>query len=165
VSTHNVLTVIPAFVLLVAVVAKLAVGRRERAAAVRGLTPQLAPWADAVATALLVAEAVAVVLLLSSPSRLGGPATAGLGFAFAVVVGQRLTVSSGGGCGCMGRLSVLSIGPGLLTFDLALAAVGIAVAVDASLLESAVLTLAIVCAGLAAQAARVAILARRQATL
>jgi hypothetical protein len=164
VSADDVLRAVPALVLLVAVVAKLAVGRRERAAAVRGLTPQLASRADAVATALLVAEAVTVALLLSPLSRLGGLATAGLGFAFAFVVGQRLTVSGGGRCGCMGRLSVLSIGPGLLGFDLALAAVGLAVAVDASLPESAVMTVAIVCAGLAAQAARVAIVARRRAT-
>ena len=163
-SADDVLRLIPALVLLVSVVAKLAVGRRERAAAVRGLTPQLARWADAVATALLVAEALTVVLLLSPLSRLGGLAAAALGFAFAFVVGQRLTISSGGRCGCMGRLSVLSIGPGLLAFDLALAAVGLAVAVGASLPEAAVMTVAIVCAGLAAQAARVAIVARRRAT-
>jgi len=164
VSAHDVLRLVPALVLLVSVVAKLAVGRRERAAAVRGLTPQLAPRADAVATALLVAETATLALLLSPLSRLGGLATAGLGFAFAFVVGQRLTVSSGGRCGCMGRLSFLSIGPGLLAFDLALAAVGLAVAVDASLLESAVMTIAIVCARVAAQAARVAFIARRRAT-
>jgi hypothetical protein len=38
------------------------------------------------------------------------------------------------------------------------------VAVGASLLETAVMTAAIVCAGLAAQAARVALVTRRRAT-
>jgi hypothetical protein len=119
---------IPAVVLLAAVAAKLA---------------------------LLVAEAVTVALLLSLLSRLGGLATAGLGFGFAAV-GQRLTVSSGGWCGCTGRLSLPSIGPRPPGVRSGLAAVE----VDASLLESAVMTVTTVCAGLAGQAACVAILAR-----
>ena len=159
-----VLRLIPATVLLAAAVAKLAIGGSERAAAVRGLAPALARQAGAAATALLLAEAVAVALLLSpSPLyRLGGLATAALGLAFALVVGQRLAAGQRMPCGCLGRVRALSVSPGLLAFDLALAGIGLAVALGSSPVESGVIAIAVVVAGLAAQAAWVAVTAGRR---
>ena len=162
--THElILRLIAAAVLLTAVVAKLAIGSRERAAAVRGLAPAFARWADAVATVLLLAEAAAVALLLSPLYRLGGLATAALGLAFAFVVGRRLAAGQLVPCGCMGRLKTMSVGPGLLTFDLALAGIGLAVALGSSPVESGVIAMAVVVAGLAAQASWVAVTAKRRA--
>lgn len=161
---ESILRLIPATVLLIALVAKLSIGPQERAAAVRGLTPGLERSADAVATALLLAETVTVALLLSPLSRLGGLATAVLGFAFAFVVGQRLAAGQGGPCGCMGRFRRITVGPGLLVLDLALAGLGLAVAVGASLLEAGVITATIVGSGLLVQSARIAIVGRRRAT-